>query len=65
MIIVSSLHYDVVSIKWITKDSNATIETEREKIIEEKGKPFREFNNELDNLNMVYDSWNSVLIVKV
>lgn len=63
MIIVSSLHYDIVSILWTDKNHAATIETEKAKVIEEKGLPYREFINENGNLNMVYDSWNSVIIV--
>lgn len=64
MIIVSSIYYDIAAIKWTTKRIDATIETEREKIIEEYGQPYREFYNENRVLNMVYDSYNTVMIMR-
>lgn len=62
MIIVSSLNYDVVAIRWINKNHMATIESEKIKVIEEKGNPISEFINELGNLNMIYNEAYSILI---
>lgn len=65
MIIVSKLHYDVLSIKWTTTNKDATIETEKEKIIEEYGLPYMEKQNEnIIGVELKYDSWNSIIITE-
>ena len=65
MIIVSKLHYDIVSIKWLTTDNNCTIETEKEKIINELGEPYTEKElNHITGIEMVYDSYRSIIITE-
>lgn len=63
MIIVAKLHYDIVSIKWISSNRKATIDTEREKVIVELGQPYMEKNKENTNgISLIYDSYNSIII---
>ena len=64
MIIVSSINYDVVAIRWLTTNIDATTETERIKVIDEFGEPFKEIINEYGSRELWYKSNYYVLIVE-